>query len=650
MTNQKRNLRLLLALALLVFTSSCLAAGNVYASPGGEVVWTQTSNPSSEDDYSYGVAVDSSGVFVVGYDSSSGDWQWRIEKRSLTNGSLIWSQTSDPGAGNDAASDVASDASGLFVVGYDSSPGSSGNYQWRIEKRNLADGSLMWSQVSNPSVIADFAYGVSIDGSGMYVVGSDNSPGLTDHQWRIEKRGLTDGSLIPTFGTGGVIMENPSSGGDVASDVTVDGSGMYVTGYDYSLGSGNSEWRIEKRSLTDGSLLWSQTSNPSDGYDVTYGVAVDSSGVFVVGYDSSSGNLQWRIEKRRLADGTLIWSQTSNPGSGDHRAYGVAVHSSGVYIAGSDRIPGNDEWRIERRSAADGTLTSTFGTGGIIQEDPSSGADSSRGVAVDNSGVYVVGYDNSPGKSEWRIERRNLGLSSSKLAITVFPSSVIVGSWTSVCTVQRQDEFGNPVTSDSTIVNLASTSTGTGKKFSETSGGAAVTSITIPDGSSTKDFYYFDDRAGSWSISVSAAGLTSDNKPLTVSPRSGCVIATAAYGSDMAPEVSYMRHVRDDVIGSNEVGRLLVGEWNVFYYSWSPPLAQFITSHDLARPIFRVLLLPLIVTVHVTALIYTSCMPVNAEFASLVAFLFAAVSSSTVYVVMPLMTLRMIHRKRFILS
>ena len=32
----------------------------------------------------------------------------------------------------------------------------------------------------------------------------------------------------------------------------------------------------------------------------------------------------------------------------------------------------------------------------------------------------------------------------------------------------------------------------------------------------------------------------------------GCIIATATYGSAMTPEVSYMRHVRDNMIGSNE--------------------------------------------------------------------------------------------------
>jgi hypothetical protein len=107
-----------------------------------------------------------------------------------------------------------------------------------------------------------------------------------------------------------------------------------------------------------------------------------------------------------------------------------------------------------------------------------------------------------------------------KLVITVNPSSVTVGSWTTVYTVQRQDQYGNPVTSGTTTVNLASTSTGASKKFAETPSESPVTSVTISDGSSTRDFYCYEEKAGTWTISVSATDLTGDSKSLTVNPGS----------------------------------------------------------------------------------------------------------------------------------
>jgi len=85
----------------------------------------------------------------------------------------------------------------------------------------------------------------------MYVVGVDESPGpgSGNYQWRIEKRSLTDGSLVAGFGAGGVVTINPSTGFDMAWGIAIDSTAMYVVGYDESPGpgSGNYQWRIEKR-------------------------------------------------------------------------------------------------------------------------------------------------------------------------------------------------------------------------------------------------------------------------------------------------------------------------------------------------------------------------------------------------------------------
>jgi hypothetical protein len=103
-------------------------------------------------------------------------------------------------------------------------------------------------------------------------------------------------------------------------------------------------------------VLWTQTFNPSNGVDRPISVALDSSGVYVVGFDNVPGNDEWRIEKRSLTDGALLWAQTTNPSDGDDWAAGVALDSSGVYVVGFDNVPGNDEWRIEKRSLTDGAL------------------------------------------------------------------------------------------------------------------------------------------------------------------------------------------------------------------------------------------------------------------------------------------------------
>jgi hypothetical protein len=117
-----------------------------------------------------------------------------------------------------------------------------------------------------------------------------------------------------------------------------------------------------------------------------------------------------------------------------------------------------------------------------------------------------------------------------------------------------------------------------------------------------------------------------------------CVIATAAYGSALAPEVVYMRYVRDQLISSTPPGRTLVAAFNTFYYSWSPAVAELIAGNGLLRAVFRVLLLPVVGITHVTALLFMAMtlMTGRADVASVLAFLAAAIMTIAVYVALPI--------------
>lgn len=72
--------------------------------------------------------------------------------------------------------------------------------------------------------------------------------------------------------------------------------------------------------------------------------------------------------------------------------------------------------------------------------------------------------------------------------------------------------------------------------------------------------------------------------------REACFIATAAYGSYMAPEVKSLRKFRDEVLLQTNWGRELVS----FYYEVSPPLANFIASNETLKQITRWVLTPLV--------------------------------------------------------
>ena len=55
----------------------------------------------------------------------------------------------------------------------------------------------------------------------------------------------------------------------------------------------------------------------------------------------------------------------------------------------------------------------------------------------------------------------------------------------------------------------------------------------------------------------------------------GCLIATAVYGSEMSPQVQFLREIRDNKVMSTELGISFMNKFNQFYYSFSPLVADY---------------------------------------------------------------------------
>ena len=70
----------------------------------------------------------------------------------------------------------------------------------------------------------------------------------------------------------------------------------------------------------------------------------------------------------------------------------------------------------------------------------------------------------------------------------------------------------------------------------------------------------------------------------------GCFIATAAFGSPLAPQVQVLREFRDQYLLTNGPGQLFTAA----YYRISPPLADLVAESEVLRAIVRAMLIPII--------------------------------------------------------
>ncbi len=368
----------------------------------GTLIWDVTENPavgeSTYPDVTTTVTSGADHIYVGGRQRLGGtyDIQARWQKRDKSDGSVVWTSTMDSGNYGDWINDIAlNTTSGYGYIAPRYMPNAMGGY-WHLEQFSLSDGSQGWT-VTDSSEYGSTINALDIDSQYIYAVGGFEGP---NQHWRVDKRSQSDGSLVWDQTVA------HSSYDDVPFGIAIDSEYAYIVGSDEVNGDNDQQWRIEKRALSDGSLEWTQTVNPSSSGDVARSIAIDSGYAYIAGYDSSQGSddYQWRIEKRALSDGSLEWTQTVNPGSGNETAYDIAIDSDYAYIAGSDNSPGGDDsqWRIEKRALSDGSLE------WVETINPSNGFDYARGITIDSGHAYITGADNSPGGSDrqWKIEKR----------------------------------------------------------------------------------------------------------------------------------------------------------------------------------------------------------------------------------------------------
>jgi hypothetical protein len=76
----------------------------------------------------------------------------------------------------------------------------------------------------------------------------------------------------------------------------------------------------------------------------------------------------------------------------------------------------------------------------------------------------------------------------------------------------------------------------------------------------------------------------------------GCLIATAAYGSELAPQVQLLREIRDNQLMNTESGSAFMSTFNEAYYSFSPYIADMERESPIFKEIVKAGLTPMLST------------------------------------------------------
>jgi len=76
----------------------------------------------------------------------------------------------------------------------------------------------------------------------------------------------------------------------------------------------------------------------------------------------------------------------------------------------------------------------------------------------------------------------------------------------------------------------------------------------------------------------------------------GCLIATAAFDSELSTQVQMLREIRDTKIMNTQIGAMFISGFNQFYYSFSPTIADMERQSPAFKEIVKITITPLLST------------------------------------------------------
>ncbi|HXS60618.1 MAG TPA: CFI-box-CTERM domain-containing protein [Candidatus Sulfopaludibacter sp.] len=110
----------------------------------------------------------------------------------------------------------------------------------------------------------------------------------------------------------------------------------------------------------------------------------------------------------------------------------------------------------------------------------------------------------------------------------------------------------------------------------------------------SKNKHSTHDDSNSQEGSAQSASPNPISQPTTTPQKKGCLIATAAFGSELSPQVQFLRNFRDHYIMSTIAGSNFMNVFNAWYYSFSPYVADYESGHSWLQQIVKSSIYPLL--------------------------------------------------------
>jgi len=104
----------------------------------------------------------------------------------------------------------------------------------------------------------------------------------------------------------------------------------------------------------------------------------------------------------------------------------------------------------------------------------------------------------------------------------------------------------------------------------------------------------FDKSLNSFTILSNEISLQTNNE--TQNNGGGCLIATAAFGTELAPQIQLLREIRDHTVLETHSGAAFMSVFNSFYYSFSPTVADLERQNPMFKEVVKIAITPMMST------------------------------------------------------